>query len=275
MEISRLNEYYKQHLIDEFSSFNTEGFNISIEWEMDFQKSKDIENNVFLDEKTLYFVLTKLPSTNFQGILIQSIMISCLCEQKALPHAMAILENYQKKVITSKKWFENVMFTESFTSPNVSQNYLAIDVAYGVEINMSGTILFNEDVSDIEKIEIESQEIPFINALETLSFTQVATDTIQSNEEYTYLAEAINKSTVYKIDIKFIDKIGLSICDYIRAIKNKTKHSNQLLTVKITESSGFVSERKMLLVAFAKSSGRTEAPIISITLTDGSAILGE
>lgn len=274
MEVNKLNNYYKEHLKAELETFNTEGYNLSIEWEMDFSKAKNDQNNIFLNDKTIYIVLSKLPSVNLEGLLIQSIMISALCEQKVMPHAMAILENYQKKVITTKKWFEDVLLTESYNSPTLQQNYLAMDVAYGVEITMTGTILFNENVNDIEKLYIFNQEIAFVNAIETLAMSPNA-NSIVTDKDYTNLAKSINSSCAYKLDIKIIDKKDLEICNVIRAIKTEMQSPNTIIPIRIIESSGFEFEKNMVITSYAKNSGRTESPIMTIALMEANEILLE
>ena len=274
MEIIRLNEYYKEHLQAELEAFNTEGYKISLEWEMTFNKAKNDENNIFLDDKTIYFVLSKLPSVNFEGILIQSIMISALCEQSVLPYAMAILENYQRKAITNKIWFENVMMMESYNSPSVSQNYIAMDVAYGVEITMTGTLLFNEDVNDIAELYLFGQKVDFVTAIETLACVQCA-NTIKVSNNYTNLAKSINSSCVYKLDLKIIDKRDRTICDLIRHIKTEQVTSNFVIPLKIIESDGYEYSKNMLLSSYAKNSGRTETPLITLSLVEANEILLE
>ena len=260
MEINKLNNYYKDHLQAELEAFNTEGYKLSIEWEMDFTKAKNEDNNIFLNDKTLYFVLSKLPSVSLEGLTIQSIMISCLCEQSAVASAMAILENYQKKVITSKVWFENVLMTQSYNSPNLSQNYLALDVSYGAEITMTGTLLFNENVNDIGALYLFNQKIDYINAIESIATTPSANSVVETTE-YSTLTKSINDTCTYKLDLKFIDKVDLSICDMIRQIKigNLT--------------SGFEFEKKMILTSYSKNSGRVESPIMSISLMEANDIL--
>ena len=195
MEIERLNNAFKEHLKAELEVFNTNGYKLSVEWEIDFSSSKNDDNNIFLNDKTIYFVLSKLPSVNLEGLVIQSIMISALCEQQVLPHAMAILENYQRKVITSKIWIEDVLMTETYNSPSLSQNYIAMDVSYGVEITMSGTILFNEKVNDIEELYIFNQKINFINAVEAVAMTSTS-NAVFNNLKY---SKGISLPTLSKI----------------------------------------------------------------------------
>lgn len=272
MEIARLNEYYKDHLQAELEDFNTEGYKLSLQWEMDFTSAKNDENNIFLNDKTIYFVLSKLPSVNFEGILIQSIMISALCEQSVLPYAMAILENYQRKAITNKVWFDNVMMTETYNSPSVSQNYIALDVAYGVEVTMTGTLLFNEDVNDIAELYLFDQKIDFVTAIETIGCVQSA-NTIKVNENYTNLAKSINTSAVYKIDFKIIDKTNRTICELLRQIKIGNVSSNFVIPMRIIESDGFEYRKDMILSSYAKNSGRAETPLITISLVEANEIL--
>lgn len=272
MEVNELNNYYKDHLQAELETFNTEGYNLSIEWEMDFTKAKNEDNNIFLNDKTLYFVLSKLPSVSLEGLTIQSIMISCLCEQSAVASAMAILENYQKKVITSKIWFENVLMTQSYNSPNLSQNYLALDVAYGSEITMTGTLLFNENVNDIGALYLFNQQIDYINAIETLTTTPSANSVVETTE-YSTLTKSINDACTYKLDIKFIDKVDLSICEMIRQIKIGNLTSNFIIPLKIIETSGFEFEKNMIITSYSKNSGRVESPIMSISLMEANEIL--
>lgn len=272
MEVNKLNNYYKNHLQAELEAFNTEGYNLSIEWEMDFTKAKNEDNNIFLNDKTLYFVLSKLPSVSLEGLTIQSIMISCLCEQSAVASAMAILENYQKKVITSKVWFENVLMTQSYNSPNLSQNYLALDVSYGAEITMTGTLLFNENVNDIAELYMFNQRIDFINAIESFATTPSANSVVETTD-YSTLTKTINDSCTYKLDIKFIDRIDLSICDLIRQIKVGNLSCNYPINVEIVESSGFRFTKQMILTSYSKNSGRVESPIMSISLMEANDIL--
>lgn len=272
MEIIRLNEYYKEHLQAELEEFNTEGYKLLLEWEMDFSKAKNDENNVFLNDKTIYFVLSKLPSVNFEGILIQSIMISALCEQSVLPYAMAVLENYQRKAITNKIWFENVMMIETYNSPSVSQNYIAMDVAYGVEITMTGTLLFNEDVNDIAELYLFGQKVDFVTAIETLSSAQSA-NSISYQNQYVNLAKSITTSCVYKLDLKIIDKRNRTICDLIRHIKTEQATSNFVIPLKVIESDGFEFTKNMVLSSYAKNSGRTETPLITLSLVEANEIL--
>lgn len=272
MDVIKLNEYYKEHLQAELEAFNTEGYKISIEWEMDFSKAKNDENNIFLNDKTIYFVLSKLPSVNFEGILIQSIMISALCEQSVLPYAMAILENYQRKAITNKVWLDNVMMTETYNSPSVSQNYIALDVAYGVEVTMTGTLLFNEDVNDIAELYLFDQKIDFITAIETLASSQSA-NSIEYNNQFTNLAKSITTSCVYKLDIKIIDKTNRMICELLRQIKIGNVSSNFVIPMRIIESDGFAFTKNMILSSYAKNSGRTETPLITISLVEANEIL--
>lgn len=272
MDVMRLNNYYKDHLQAELEAFNTEGYKLSLNWEMDFTKAKNDQNNIFLNDKTIYFVLSKLPSVNLDGLLIQSIMISCLCEQSVLPYAMAILENYQRKVITDKVYFENTLMTQSYNSPNVSQNYLAMNVNYGVEITMTGTLLFNENVNDIAELYIFNQKIDFINAVETLATTPRSSSIIESTA-YSILTKGINDTCTYKLDIKFIDKQNLSICELIRSIKTETNSSNYIIPIKIVETSGFAFDKYMILTSYSKNSGRVEAPIMTISLIEANEIL--
>ena len=272
MDVIKLNNYYKDHLQAELEQFNTEGYKISINWEMDFTKAKNDQNNIFLNDKEIYFVLSKLPSVNLDGLLIQSIMISCLCEQSVLPYAMAILENYQKKVIADKIWFENVLMTQSYNSPNLSQNYLTTSVNYGVEITMTGTLLFNENVNDIGMLYLFNQRIDFINAIETLATTPRSTAIIE-NTDYSVLTKGINDTCTYKLDIKFVAKQNLVICELINAIKTGTASSNYVIPLRIVESSGFEYQKEMILTSYSKNSGRVEAPIMTISLIEANDIL--
>lgn len=267
MNLDILNEKYINEFKRKINELNTSEMNVSVSWWSDYSKSLNDGNNQ-LDDSTLYFVLTKMPSTSYGDATLQAIIVSCLCEQKAMSYVYSLLEQYQNKSVNEKYFIENVMINENYFTPSVDSNYLPINVNYGVEISMQGTIAFTENASDIEKLEVFNQEVKYLNVYESVTITPLSQHLGDINDDIDMMAKTLNQNALYKMDIKLINNSTLELCNIAREIKDGKASINTKMPVKIYYSDGLENEREMVIISIGKNSGLGESPTLTLTLTD-------
>ena len=267
MNLDILNEKYINEFKRKINELNTSEMNISVSWWSDYSKSLNDGNNQ-LDDSTLYFVLSKMPSTSYGDATLQAIIVSCLCDQKAMSYVYSLLEQYQNKSVNEKYFIENVMINENYFTPSVDSNYLPINVNYGVEISMQGTIAFTENASDIEKLEVFNQEVKYLNVYESVTITPLSQHLGDINDDIDMMAKTLNQNALYKMDVKLINNSTLELCNIAREIKDGKASINTKIPVKIYYSDGLENEREMVIISIGKNSGLGESPTLTLTLTD-------
>lgn len=257
-------ELYINHLKEKLQSYVADGYTIEANWEMDVRE----DPTQHFDSKTIFIILTKFPSVNNGSSTIQSIIISALCETKAVNETFRILELYQKDAYNKKYFLNEFMINESFYSPSITQNFLDINVSRGTEITMQGTVVFSENVSDIKELYFFNEKINFTEVEESWTTQPISQTAINVNEEEdtTKSAESINQSAIYRLQVKMINGVN-TICNVLRDLMHDKLSMNITIPVKIVYTDNNVEfTKEMIVISITRLGILNGSPLVTFSL---------
>lgn len=156
-------------------------FNIEVDAEQAFLKSKDMQPN------TIYVLTKLLQNDRSIGVETQPIQIFILSEQDSLDVCKALLSEFAKRnnfvaFTSGTDWIK-----QQYTDPVVLSNFNTVDFGYRSVLYVSATLYIMEDVIDVSNVTIDSIPVKALTFGFTYSMTtntqQMATESIASSQK--------------------------------------------------------------------------------------------
>lgn len=160
---------YKKYLKEKLQSLTL--LSIDVVDEMDFKLESDIK-----------VIIKYLTGTIYQDTLLQPLQLYVLTDK--FEEARYIMQTFVENYSQTRDKFEFKYFKQTYNTPVVLENFIPIKNKQSNALYVNATLTLLGDVIDIEKIEIDNEEIRFVDAQEHY-IVQTTSQKI-ANEELSY-----------------------------------------------------------------------------------------
>lgn len=254
---------FKKHLLEELEAID-ERFSFNIEWFTDTQKNNYVSRPYASDRKNVDIVLTLLPSRSYgDGTMEQQVEIKAVCFQEDIDDLIDVLVNYQTSSVNKKYFTDTTMFSETWLTPYVEQNFINDGVQKKSILSMSGTVTISEDVVDVDYISVDGEKHKILDYIESGTSIQLSVGSFNDNGRI----KTSNKNEALKFDIK-IKNTNSKFCNNCRMYRNGKISPNKKFKIKIVYTDGEEVVTNVKIASCVLNARDGAIPTLTLSLTE-------
>ena len=252
-------ELYLSKLKQDLNSINDK-FEYNITWNHQFIHSE--LNPIGNKNHNVLIVITELPSEVYdEGDTNLSLSLELECLQEDANEVISVLKTYQSIVYNQKRFIDNILISESYTSPQIIDTFEEIETSYYVRMQMTGSVAFTKNIVDIEGVYYNDKKVKALYFHDN-STAEISVVSLMN----TYVKKSKNRSILYSFEIKTLSANN-DLCNIARNWKYGLIPPSSSIPIKIKYTDGFEVNRDMLFEAVdyqTEESGSLPVMVLSL-----------